>query len=260
MSNLIEGYLGETTNRKKSKVPAKLDYIQSATGLILGLFMWGHMLFVSTILISKDFMYTVTKIFEADFIFDGGSPIIVSLIALAIFIIFIVHAAMGIRKLPINLKQYQVMKAHSEYMNHEDTKLWFIQAFTGFAMFFLGSIHLYIIMTNSADIGPYASADRVWSEWMWPLYILLLLAVEFHGTIGLYRLCVKWGWFDGKDPKATRIKLKKIKKIVTWFFLILGFTTLLAYMKIGYEHADKVGEKYTPTACMEYQISVKGVA
>jgi fumarate reductase subunit C len=260
MNNLIEGYLGETVDRKKSRVPAKMDYVQSATGLILGLFMWGHMLFVSTILISKDFMYGVTKFFEADFLFDGGKPIIVSLIAMAIFIIFIVHAALGMRKIPGNFKQYQVMKAHAEHMNHEDTKLWFIQAFTGFAMFFLGSVHLYIIMTHSEAIGPYASADRVWSEYMWPLYILLLLAVEFHGTIGLYRLCVKWGWFDGENPKATRVKLKKIKKALTWFFLILGFTTLLAYMKIGMEHADKVGEKYVPTACMEYKISVKGVA
>ena len=38
MSDLIEGYLGETVERKKSRMPAKLDYIQSATGLFLGLF------------------------------------------------------------------------------------------------------------------------------------------------------------------------------------------------------------------------------
>ncbi len=256
MSDLIEGYLGETVERKKSRMPAKLDYIQSATGLFLGLFMWGHMLLVSSILISKDFMYGVTKLLEASFIFDGGSPILVSIVAFVIFVIFITHAAMGMRKLPGNFKQYQVMKAHADNMDHEDTKLWFIQAFTGFAMFFLGSIHLYIIMTNSDAIGPYASADRVWSEWMWPLYILLLLAVEFHGTIGLYRLAVKWGWFDGKDPKAARIKLKKWKKALTYFFLILGFTTLAAYMKIGMDHADKQGERYTPTAqVMEYKIN-----
>jgi fumarate reductase subunit C len=261
MSDLIEGYLGETVERKKSRMPAKLDYIQSATGLFLGLFMWGHMLLVSSILISKDFMYGVTKLLEASFIFDGGSPILVSIVAFVIFVIFITHAAMGMRKLPGNFKQYQVMKAHSDNMDHEDTKLWFIQAFTGFAMFFLGSIHLYIIMTNSDAIGPYASADRVWSEWMWPLYILLLLAVEFHGTIGLYRLAVKWGWFDGKDPKATRTKLKKWKKALTYFFLILGFTTLAAYMKIGMDHADKAGEKYQPTAqVMEYKMNNGRVA
>lgn len=261
MSDLIEGYLGETVERKKSRMPAKLDYIQSATGLFLGLFMWGHMLLVSSILISKDFMYGVTKLLEASFIFDGGSPILVSIVAFVIFVIFITHAAMGMRKLPGSFKQYQVMKAHANNMDHEDTKLWFIQAFTGFAMFFLGSIHLYIIMTNSDAIGPYASADRVWSEWMWPLYILLLLAVEFHGTIGLYRLAVKWGWFDGKDPKAARIKLKKWKKALTYFFLILGFTTLAAYMKIGMDHADKVGEKYQPTAqVMEYKMNNGRVA
>ncbi len=260
MSDLIEGYLGKTVEGKKSRMPAKLDYLQSATGLILGLFMWGHMLFVSTILISKEFMYKITKLFEADFIFDGGEPLIVSGIAFIIFVIFIAHAGMGMRKLPANYKQYQVMKAHANYMNHEDTKLWFIQAFTGFAMFFLGSIHIFIIMTNSDAIGPYASADRVWSQWMWPLYILLLLAVEFHGTIGLYRLCVKWGWFDGKDPKASRIRLKKIKKALTWFFLILGFTTLAAYMKIGMDHADKQGERYQPTAqVIEYQITAKRI-
>jgi fumarate reductase subunit C len=250
MSDLIEGYLGKTVERKKSRMPAKLDYIQSATGLILGLFMWGHMLLVSSILISKDFMYSVTKFLEGSFIIEGGSPLLVTIAALAIFIIFITHAAMGMRKLPGNFKQYQVMKAHANNMGHEDTKLWFTQAFTGFAMFFLGSVHLYIIMTNSADIGPYESADRVWSEWMWPLYILLLLAVEFHGTIGLYRLCVKWGWFDGTDPKASRAKLKKLKKILTVFFLVLGFATLAAYMKIGMENAQAgtVGQKYVPTA------------
>lgn len=250
MSDLIEGYLGKTVEGKKSRLPAKLDYLQSATGGFLALFMWGHMLLVSSILVSKDFMYTITKLLEASFIFEGGNPLLVTIAAVVIFIIFIMHAGLGMRKLPGNFKQYQVMRAHAKHMNHDDTKLWFTQAGTGFAMFFLGSVHLYIIMTHSAEIGPYASADRVWSEWMWPLYILLLLAVEFHGTIGLYRLAVKWGWFDGDDPRATRKKLKAWKKSLTWFFLILGFATLAAYMKIGYENAQagKVGERYVPTA------------
>jgi fumarate reductase subunit C len=220
------------------------------------------MLFVSSILISKDFMYTITKFFEGSFIFNEGQPIIVSIIAFIVFVIFIVHAALGMRKLPSNFKQYQVMKAHSKSMNHDDTKLWFIQAFTGFAMFFMGSIHLYIIMTHADAIGPNASSDRVWSEYMWPLYILLLLAVEFHGTIGLYRLCVKWGWFDGENPKATRKTLKKIKWALTVFFLVLGFASLAAYMKIGMENAANgtVGQKYTPTACViEYKITNKSV-
>ncbi|CAA6817936.1 MAG: Fumarate reductase cytochrome b subunit [uncultured Sulfurovum sp.] len=238
---------------KKSRVPARLDYFQSGSGLILGIFMWGHMLMVSSILISKDFMYSVTKFFEGSFLFEGGAPILVSGFAFFIFVVFIVHAFLGMRKLPANYKQYKIIKETSSTLNHEDTKLWFIQAFTGFSMFFLGSIHIFIIMTNPDQIGPYASADRVWSGWMWPLFILLLLAVEFHGTIGLYRLCVKWGWFDGDDPRKTRKTLKKVKNYLTAFFLILGFTTLGAYMKIGYDHRHNVGERYVPSTAMVYE-------
>jgi fumarate reductase subunit C len=250
MNKLIEGYYHTTVDGKKSRVPARLDYIQSATGLFLGLFMWGHMLLVSSILISKDFMYSVTKFLEGAFIIEGGSPILVSIFASIIFIVFIAHAAMGLRKLPQNYKQYKIIKEHSKSLNHEDTKLWFIQAFTGFSMFFLGSIHLYIMITQSDAIGPYASADRIWSNWMWPLYIFLLLAVEFHGTIGLYRLVIKWGWFSKENPIEMRNRLRKIKNALTAFFLILGFTTLIAYMKIGYEHSQNVGERYVPSATM----------
>lgn len=221
------------------------------------------MMLVASILISNDFMYQVTQLLEGSFIFEGGNPLLVSIAAIVIFVIFIVHAALGMRKLPGNFKQYQVMKAHAKSMKHDDTKLWFIQAFTGFAMFFLGSVHLYVIMTHPGDIGPYESSARVWSEYMWPLYILLLLAVEFHGTIGLYRLCVKWGWFDGENPKATRIALKKVKWALTVFFLVLGFASLGAYMKIGYENAkngvDRKSFKPSSAQIMNYNITNKSV-
>ena len=81
---------------------------------------------------------------------------------------------------------------------------------------------------------------------MWPLYILLLLAVELHGSIGLYRLAVKWGWFEGRNAKESRKKLKKAKVFVTVFFLTLGVLSLAAYIKIGLEHRDQFGERYVP--------------
>ena len=77
--------------------------------------------------------------------------------------------------------------------------------------------------------------------------ILLLLAVEFHGGIGLYRLAVKWGWFESRDPNATRKRLKRLKWAITVFFLALGVATLAAYIKIGIEHRDHAGERYVPT-------------
>ena len=249
MSNLIEGFLGKSLDGKKSRLPAKLDYIQSATGLFLGLFMWGHMFFVSTILISKDFMYSLTKFMEGSMFFDEPKPGLVSLAVGAVFIIFIVHAAMGMRKLPSSFRQWQIYRTHMKMMKHDETSMWFIQAVTGFSMFFLGSAHLFLMLTQPGSIGPYGSGDRMLT--LWPFYLMLLFAVELHGSIGLYRLCIKWGWFEGENAKETRATLKKVKWAITAFFLVLGITTLLAYLKIGMDHSDNAGERYHPTTQIE---------
>jgi len=234
-------------HERKSRWPARLDLIQSASGLSLGLFMWVHMVFVSSILLGSDAMWTVTKFFEGYFFFGKSHPWIVSVAVAVIFTLFIVHAFLALRKFPINYREYRTFRGHMKVMQHEDTSLWFWQVFTGFALFFLGSVHLYIMLTHPSGIGPYESADRVWTDYMWPLYILLLLAVEFHGGIGLYRLAVKWGWFSGSDPNAARKRLKRVKWAITVFFLVLGFTTLGAYIKIGIDHAPNYGERYLPT-------------
>jgi len=236
---------------KKSRIPAKLDYIQSATGLFLALFLWAHMMLVSSILLGEEAMYTVTKLLEGQFFFGDSYPQLVSATAAFLFIVFIVHAAVAIRKFPGSFKEYRIYRAHMKRMKHGDTNLWFYQVFTGFVMFFLGSVHLYIIMTHPAQIGPYASSDRVVSDWMAPLYLLLLLAVEFHGSIGLYRLAIKWGWFEGSDPKKSRKNLKVYKWVITVFFLTLGLLSLAAYIKIGLAHQDKVGERYVPASVIE---------
>ena len=71
---------------------------------------------------------------------------------------------------------------------------------------------------------------------MWLFYLVLLLSVELHGSIGLYRLCVKWGWFEGKDAKASRKKLKTAKWVVSAVFIVLGLASLAAFLKIGYHN------------------------
>jgi fumarate reductase subunit C len=199
----------------------------------------------------------VTKFFEGSFIFSEPQPVVVSLTVAFVFIIFITHAALGMRKLPVNFRQWQVYRTHMKMMKHGDTSMWFVQAITGFIMFFLGSAHLFMMMTKAHEIGPFASADRMWSDFMWPFYLILLLAVELHGSIGLYRLCVKWGWFEGKNAKETRVKLTKVKWAITTFFLALGLLTLAAYMKIGYDHRHNVGERYHSSIELNVQIDGK---
>lgn len=247
-TNPIIAGVGLARVRRKSLWPARLDFAQSGTGLVLALFMWGHMFFVSTILVSNDAMWTVTKFFEGYFFFGRSYPVLVSLVVAVVIILIVLHALLAVRKFPITFRQLCTYREHMKMMKHEDTTLWYWQAFTGFALFFLAAPHLYIVLTHPELIGPFESSDRVWTGYYWPLYILLLLAIELHAGIGLYRLAVKWQWFAGRDPNATRAKLKKLKWALTVFFLALGFATLAAYIKIGIAHAADYGKPYVPAA------------
>lgn len=231
---------------RKSRWPARLDWLQSGSGLVLGLFMWGHMFFVASILLGKDAMWHVTKFFEGYHVLGSAHPVIVSCVVACVIALFVLHAMLAVRKFPINYRQYKVIVEHKNHMHHGDTTLWWWQVVTGFALFFLASVHLYVMLMQPQTIGPYGSADRMWSGGYWPLYLVLLFAVEIHGGIGLYRLCEKWGWFNGRDDNATRSRLKTIKWALTAFFLVLGLATLAAYIKIGIEHAPNAGQPYLP--------------
>ena len=239
---------GPRARPRASLWPARLDWLQSASGLVLALFMWGHMVFVSSILLGKDAMWTVTKFFEGYFVFGRSFPWVVSIVVAGVIALLVTHALLAVRKFPIDYRQYRAFRDHAHTMKHGDTSLWWWQVVTGFALFFLASIHLYIMLTRPERIGPFESADRVWSDHFWPLYLVLLFAVELHGGIGLYRLAVKWDWFASANPNATRRRLKTLKWALTVFFLVLGLATLAAYVKIGIEHAPNYGQPYVPAS------------
>ena len=242
---LIAG-VGLARVSRKSLWPARLDFVQSATGLVLALFMWGHMFFVSSILISNEAMWTITKLFEGYFFFGRSYPLLVSGVVAVVIFLIVLHAILAVRKFPISFRQLSIYRSHMKMMKHEDTTLWYWQAFTGFALFFLAAPLVYVVLTHPELIDPFESSDRVWTGRFWPLYILLLLAIELHAGIGLYRLAVKWQWFAASDPNATRARLKKLKWALTVFFLVLGFATLAAYIKIGIAHAGEAGKPYVP--------------
>ena len=237
---------GLANRARASRWPARLDLAQSASGLVLAVFMWSHMLFVSSILAGKDAMWTVTKFFEGYYFTGRSHPWVVSIAVAGIAALLALHAALALRKFPASYRQYATFRGHMRGMRHADTTLWWWQVVTGFALFFLASVHLFAMLTRPDLIGPYESSDRVVTQHYWLLYVVLLFAVEIHGGIGLYRLAVKWGWFAGDDPNATRKRLQRVKWSITAFFLVLGVATLAAYVKIGMEHRDRAGERYVP--------------
>jgi fumarate reductase subunit C len=242
------------TNHKIDKTPARLDFIQSATGLILALFIWAHMFFESSIIFGKESMHAMTLFFEGYYFFGDRYPFLVSILGVFIFAVFILHALVAIRKFPSNYRQYKIFRNHMKSFRHTDTSTWFIQIVTGFVMFFLGSVHLYIVMSQPGDIGPYASSDRMIAEWMWPLFLLLLIVVILHAGIGSYRLCLKWGWFEGKNAKKSRKLLKKFQYGFIAFFMTLGLLSIATYMKIGFEHQGHAGERYHSIEHVDKQV------
>jgi len=244
---IIEGLIDRKVDGKKSRIPARLDFLQSATGLVLAIFIKFHLIFVSSILISDEFMHKVEVILAGGLFVDGGSPKFIIGSAIIAFVLIFVHAILALRKFPNSYRQYRNFKSHTMMYNHSDTKLWALQVLTGFILFFTASIHLYQMALNPSDIGPYLSSDRIYTDGAWMLYIVLLIAVELHATIGLYRLVVKWGWFEGKDYKQSRKRFQKFRNIVIVFYITLGILSLSAYMKSGYDHKDNYGQKYIST-------------
>jgi len=230
--------------KKIDKTPARLDFIQSSTGLILAVFIMGHIIFESSILISHEMMYRVTLMFEGYFFFGETYPGIISFLAGAISVIFVTHSAVALRKFPADYKKYKIMKHHIATMKHEDTSLWMLQVITGFIMFFIGSVHLYIMITQPANIGPYASSSRIVDELMGPLYAALLLSVVSHAFIGLYRLALKWGFMEGKNTKVSRKRFKLIMKLMILTYIVIGSLSLAKYTSIGLNHDFSDGVKY----------------
>ena len=226
------------------KNPARLDFIQSVTGLILAVFIMGHLLFEASILISNEAMYKMTILFEGYYFFGETYPGIISFLAAAVSVVFVVHALTAMRKFPSDYKKYKIMKEHMSQIKHEDTSLWMVQVVTGFIMFFVGSIHLYTMMTQPSNIGPFASSSRIVDDLMGPLYAVLLVSVVFHAFVGLYRLALKWGFMEGENTKKSRKRFKLIMKFMIVTYLLIGFASLAKYTYIGLNHDFSDGVKY----------------
>jgi len=240
-------YLTIESRQKKSKVPARLDLAQSITGVILGLFIMGHVMFVSAILLGPDTAYWVDKALEAQFLDPEGHgfPALVSLVAFVIFSVFVVHAGLALRKFPNSWRQYRIMQDQIENLAHDETKLWLMQAITGFILFFVGSAHVLSMMFNPEQIDPFLAAERYLGQQMWIFYLILLWAVVVHAFIGLYRVMLKWGILLG-NPRKARKTLRVLQRVLTILYLIVGTASIVAYVKLGLDLNQPASTRYTP--------------
>lgn len=217
--------------RPASAASRQLGYelISGGSGLLLALFMWGHMFLVGSIL-TGDRGFDWVAVFLEDYYL--AQPIVPIILAL-----FLTHAVLASRKIPAQLQERRKMielgrglKSATGFTPHSESVLWIWQVRTGMIVLVIGSFHLVLLgldlltplFGDRIGIEAMTSMERVRAG-LWLPYGILLVCVEFHASIGLYRLAVKWGI----GARASRGLLRGIEHVLLWFFLVLGAVILL---------------------------------
>ena len=205
------------------------ELVSGGSGLLLALFMWGHMLLVGSILTGERGFDWVAVFLEDYYLAQPIVPIILAL--------FLTHAVLASRKIPAQLAERRKMielgrglKETNGFSPHTESMLWIWQVRTGMIVLVIGSFHQILLgidlltplFGERVGIEALTSMERVRAG-LWLPYGILLVCVEFHAGVGLYRLAVKWG----VGSRMTRRMLHIVEQFILWFFLVLGLVILL---------------------------------
>ncbi|MFH2218287.1 MAG: succinate dehydrogenase/fumarate reductase cytochrome b subunit [Pseudomonadota bacterium] len=202
--------------RTGNKSSAFLDWLQMLTGAGLILFMWSHMILVSSVILGAGVMNALAHFLEATYMAQLGGPFI----AFA----FLLHFILAARKVPFRTEQQAAIWKLSRQLRHVDTWLWMIQAGTAMIILIMGSIHMWTVLSDF-PITAYKSAARIQGGFWLVFYLILLPLVELHVGIGFYRIGVKWGFIQRKERKG----FKKFENGLTAFFVFIGLITLARF-------------------------------
>ncbi|GAB7022356.1 succinate dehydrogenase/fumarate reductase transmembrane subunit [Salidesulfovibrio brasiliensis] len=203
-----------------SRVDAGLDWLQMLTGAGLILFMWCHMLLVSSVVISPKIMNAIAHFFEATYMAQVGGPLI--------FLTFLVHFFLAARKIPFRVENQNTIWKHAKMLKHRDTWLWVVQAVTAMIILILGAIHMWVVLTD-LPITAAKSAARMQQFWWFIFYMILLPCVELHVSVGFYRIGVKWGFVKAEGRKG----FKKFEMTLFTIFMVIGVITLIRFVTLG---------------------------
>ncbi len=227
----------ELSAARDARRELRYELISGLSGLGLALFMWGHMLLVGSILTGAKGFDWLAGFLEDYFI---AQPTVVVITAL-----FVIHAVTAARKIPAKLAERRRMQSVAKALKtarpaglpdvdrtfhpHVDSMLWIWQVRTGLVLLVLGSFHILLLTVDVltpiygdiVGIEAATSMERV-AGGLWLPYAILLLCVEFHASVGLYRLAIKWGIGSSLSRKT----LKRIEQVILVAFLGFGAVVL----------------------------------
>lgn len=202
---------------KSGKWDGALDWLQMLSGVSLILFMWCHMLLVSSVVISPNLMNSIAHFFEATGMAQVGGPLI--------FLVFLTHFVLAARKIPFRADGQKTIWQHAKMMHHGDTWMWVVQVISAMIILVMGSIHMWVVLTD-LPITAAKSAARIQGGFWAVFYLFLLPLAELHVGIGFYRIAVKWGFVKDKE----RSKFKRGENILTMMFIGIGLITLVRFL------------------------------
>ncbi len=202
---------------QKNKLSGRLDFCQMVSGVLLILFLWSHLILVSSVILGPGVMNALAWFFEATYMAQIGGPII--------FLLMLFHFLLAGRKMPFQGHELKAIRAQSKMMHHKDTTMWLIQVITALIILVMGSIHMYTVLTT-LPITAAKSAARIQEGGWLPFFLVLLPMAEVHVGIGFYRIGVKYGWITRENRKW----YQKAENVMMIGFISIGLITLIRFM------------------------------
>jgi fumarate reductase subunit C len=197
---------------KSPRLEAWMELLELMTGLLLFCFVQFHLLAVSSIIFSVDAFNRDSARLDEYYISYVGIPLVI----LAI----LAHGLLAMRKAPWKFQELRVFVQHARRLAHLDTWAWGVQIVTGLIILVLAATHIWSVLFTW-PINAATSAARVQGGYF-SSFFLLLLTAEIHAMVGLYRILVKWSWFNRKSFTSYLV-------YSTIGFVALGFLTLLFF-------------------------------
>lgn len=201
---------------EQSKIAGRLDFVMMVSGALLILFLWAHLLLVSSVVLSPVIMNALAHFFEATYMAQVGGP--------AIFVVMLIHFILAARKMPFEQGQWKAFVAHSRMMRHKDTTLWLVQVVSAIIILVLASVHVFTVLSD-LPITAAKSAARIQGGTWLPIYLVLLPMAEMHVGIGFYRIGIKYGFISS----ARRAWYQRAEVIMMAGFITIGLITLARF-------------------------------
>ena len=191
------------------------EVTQMISGLLLVFFLWTHMIFVAVIWLGSSTFNMLAHFMET---YELLPATVVFLI-----LVFGLHVGAVIRRVPRQWDEQRIIWKHAKLIHHSDTWSWLFQVITGAAILALAIVHIAVVTYGGISV-KYSSL-RVHNGFL-IFYAVLLVLAEYHASVGLYRIFVKWGW-------VKRSSLKRVLGVLSLLTIAIGAITLGIFYALG---------------------------